>query len=109
MEQIIQKQNSLFFDKKSSKFTLTVQEQRVQQNVCEFLLTSSFLVGQDVEEYLLNTDSRYDTVKIPLTMAGKSVTVGLADFISLKEAYQHQMYLLKLEDLLLHRGISISQ
>jgi hypothetical protein len=81
--------------------------QIIQQNVCEFLLTSSFLVEQDVEHYLLNTDAAYDTVKIPLTTAGKTITLELADFIQLRELYGRQLYLLKLEDLLLHRGIRL--
>lgn len=107
--QLLQQPISLNFDKQKSKFTLSVSGQIVQQNVCEFLLTSSFLVGQNVEEFLLNTDSCYDSVKIPLTTAGKSLTVELADFIRLREAYSRQMYLLKLEDLLLYRGIAMAR
>lgn len=108
MENLILQNIALGFDRKKSRFSLVFQEQKFEQNVCEFLLTSSFLVGQDVEEYLLNTDSRYDNVKVPLTMAGKSITIGLSDFIQLKEVYSRQLYLLKLEELLMHRGISLS-
>ena len=79
--------------------------QEIEQTVCEFLLTASFLVAQDVEEFLLNTDSRYDSVKVPMTSAGKTLTLDLADFISLREIYCRQLYALKLEDILLHRGI----
>ena len=61
-----------------------------------------------MEEYLLSTDSNFDTVKIPLTTTGKVITVELTDFIRLREIYGAQMYQLKLEDLLLHRGISLS-
>lgn len=108
MEQLLHQEISLAFDKKRSKFTLSIMGQVIQQNVCEFLLTSSFLVEQDVEEYLLSTDSRYDSVRIPLTTAGKTVTLDLVDFISLRELYGRQLYLLKLEDVLLHRGIRMS-
>jgi hypothetical protein len=65
-------------------------------------------VGQNVEEYLLNTDSEYDTVKIPLTTAGKNITVELSDFIRLREVYGRQLHLLKLEELLMHRGVCLS-
>ena len=109
LQQLIQQPIVLGFDKQTSKFSVRVADQIIQQNVCEFLLTSSFLVGQDVEEFLLSTDSCYDTVRVPLTTAGKSLTLELGDFIRLREAYGRQLYLLKLEDLLLHRGITLSK
>jgi hypothetical protein len=108
LQQVLHQEINLGFDKKQSKFTLSIAGQIIQQNVCEFLLTSSFMVGQDVEEFLLNTDSRYDTVRIPLTTAGKNITVNLTDFIRLRDLYSRQMYLLRLEDLLLHRGVGMS-
>jgi hypothetical protein len=108
LEQLLHQDIQIDFDKKSSKFTIAVAGLVFQQNVCEFLLTSSFLVAQDVEEFLLNIDSRYDSVKIPMTTAGKTLTLDLVDFISLRELYSRQLYLLKLEDLLLHRGIRMT-
>jgi hypothetical protein len=108
LQQVLHQEINLGFDKKQSKFTLSILGQIIQQNVCEFLLTSSFMVGQDVEEFLLNTDSRYDTVRIPLTTAGKNITVNLTDFIRLRDLYGRQMHLLRLEDLLLHRGVGMS-
>jgi hypothetical protein len=108
LEQVLKQHISLEFDKKKSKFTLSLGGQLIHQNVCEFLLTSSFLVGQDVEAFLLDVDSRFDTVRIPFTTAGKNITVDLTDFIRLREMYGAQMYLLKLEDLLLHRGITLA-
>lgn len=105
MDQLLHQQTTLGFDKKKSRFLVCVAGHSIEQNVCEFLLTSSFLVGQNPEEYLLSTDSRYDTVKIPMTMAGRTITLDLSDFLHLREVYSHQHYLLKLEDLLLHRGI----
>jgi hypothetical protein len=109
LEQLLIQHITLNFDKKKSRFVLSIRDQQVEQNVCEFLLTSSFLVGQNVEEFLLSTDSCYDNVKIPLTSAGKSVTVELCDFIALREVYNHQMYQLKLEELLSHRGVCLSR
>ena len=109
MEQLLKQRINLEFDRKRSKFSLLYGDAIIQQNVCEFLLTSSFLVGQDVEEFLMNTDSCFDNVRIPLTAAGRTITVELTDFIRLREIYGAQMYQLKLEDLLLHRGISLAR
>jgi hypothetical protein len=108
LEQVLKQHIALEFDKKKSKFTLSLGGQLIQQNVCEFLLTSSFLVGQDVESFLLDNDSRFDTIRIPFSTTGKNLTVDLTDFIRLREIYGAQMYLLKLEDLLLHRGITLA-
>jgi hypothetical protein len=107
LDQLLHSKIALNFDKKISKFNVVIDGQNIQQNVCEFLLTSSFLIGQDPEKYLLSTDTQYDTVTIPMTMAGKIVTVDLSDFIYLREAYSRQHYLLKLEDILLYRGINL--
>lgn len=107
MEQLLVN-TGLSFDRQKGKFLLAVGHLQVQQNVCEFLQTMSFLVGKNIEEYLLNTDSEYDTVRVPLTNKGLSVTLDLKEFISLREAYSRQMFLLKLEDLLLRKGIQSS-
>jgi hypothetical protein len=109
LEQLLKQQITLDFDRKRSKFTLVFGDHTIQQNVCEFLLTSSFLVGQNVEEFIMSTDSCFDRVRIPMTTAGKSITLELTDFIRLRDIYGAQMYQLKLEDLLLHRGISLSR
>jgi hypothetical protein len=108
LEQLVSLKISLNFQKTKGKFTLCVGDQTYQQNVCEFLVTNSFLVGKDVEQYLFNTDSTYDTVKIPLTSTGKCVTLNLVEFIRFKEMYHQQMYLLKLEDMLTHRGVALA-
>jgi hypothetical protein len=107
LESILLKDIALSFNRKRGKFMLTVQDQSIDQNVCEFLQTVSFLVGKDIEEYLMSTDSQYDYVRIPLTGCGKTVTLNLADFIQFREAYSRQMYLLKLEDLLMRKGIAL--
>ena len=105
VEQLLVKDIALSFDRKKGRFLLCFEGQAIEQNVCEFLTTISFLVGKDVEEHLLNTDSTYDTVRIPLTSAGKVLTLDLADFIRLREAYGNQMFLFKLEDMLLRKGV----
>jgi hypothetical protein len=109
LEQLLVKDITLKHDTKKGRFTLTFNGHTFQQNVCEFLQTFSFLVGKDIEEYLLNTDSRYDTVRIPLTGSGQCVTLSLADFITFREAYSRQMFLLKLEDMLLRQRIRMSR
>ena len=109
MEQTLVKDISLAFSRKNGKFTLSIQEQSIEQNVCEFLLTVSFLVGKDLEELLLNPSSECDYVRIPLTGNGKTITLSLAEFVRFREAYANEMYLLKLEDLLCRKGIAFSK
>jgi hypothetical protein len=109
VEQLLVKEIALSFDRKKGRFLLCFDDQSFEQNVCEFLTTISFLVGKDVEEHLLNTDSSYDTVRIPLTGCGKVLTLGLLDFIRFREAYGNQMFLFKLEDLLLRKGVQLSK
>lgn len=104
---VVSKPIELKFDRKAGRFVLDIAGKPVLQNVCEFLHTLSFLVVQDVEQYLMSTDSRYDWVRIPLTTTGTTVTLSLQEFLALREAYGNQMYLLKLEDLLLRKGIRI--
>jgi hypothetical protein len=108
VEELLIRDISLVFNRKKGKFSLSVQGKSIDQNVCEFLQTVSFLVGKNIEEYLLNTDSQYDNVRIPLTGCGKVITLPLTDFISFREAYGRQMYMLKLEDMLMHRGIRMT-
>jgi hypothetical protein len=107
VEQLLIQDIALSYSRKKGRFLLSVKGQDIEQNVCEFLQTMSFLVGQNIEEYLLDVDSRFDTVRIPLTGTGKTITLDLVHFIQLREAYNRQMFLLKLEDLLLHKGIQM--
>ncbi|MBT1701690.1 hypothetical protein [Chryseosolibacter indicus] len=105
MEQQLVKELSISLNRKKGKFQLQVESQLIEQNVCEFLQTFSFLVGKNVEEYLLNTDSCYDFVRIPLTGCGKTVTLNLQEFIRFRSLFEKQMFQLKLEDLLFRKGI----
>lgn len=108
MENLLANDISLTLDRGKGKFRLNLNGEVIEQNVCEFLHTISFLVGKDIEVYLMNADSFYDSVRIPLTGTGKTVTLPLERFISIREAYRHQLFLLKLEDLLMRRGIALS-
>ncbi|HEY0653708.1 MAG TPA: hypothetical protein VGD65_11300 [Chryseosolibacter sp.] len=105
MEKLVLDDISVAFSKRQGRFLLTWGERKAEQTVCEFLNTISFLVGKDIEEHLLSTDSQYDTVRIPLTSRGESITLDLHQFIRLRNAYSQQMFLLKLEDLLMRKGI----
>ncbi|HEY0741858.1 MAG TPA: hypothetical protein VGD40_10360 [Chryseosolibacter sp.] len=106
MEELLLEDVSLSLDKRKGRFLLNLGNQEViEQTVCEFLQTMSFLVGKNIEEHLLSTDSVYDTVRIPLTSCGRTTTLDLHQFIRFRKAYGHQMYLLKLEDLLMRKGI----
>lgn len=107
MEKLLVKDISIALNRKRGKFTLSFNDQVYEQNVCEFIQTFSFLVGKNVEAYLMSTDSCYDTVRIPLTGCGKSITLDLADFITFREVYSQQMFLLKLEDLLVRQRVQM--
>ena len=108
MTQLLATQIGLSFDRQRGKFMLSIDGKAFQQNVCEFLQTISFLVGKDVEEHIMNPDNAYDFVRVPVTAAGVVITLELKQFISLREAYSHQLFLLKLEDLLMRKGVHFS-
>lgn len=107
MEETLLKPISIAFNRQKGRFLLSMGDLSVQQNVCEFLHTASFLVGKNLEEYLLSTDNQYDTVRIPLTGSGKTVTLALGDFIRFREAYSQQLFVLKLEDMLMRKGVKL--
>jgi hypothetical protein len=109
MVQILAPHIGLSFNRQHGKFMLTIDERQIQQNVCEFLQTISFLVGKDVEEHILNPDSAFDHVRLPVTAAGLVLTLELKQFIAVREAYRHQLFLLKLEDLLMRKGVHFSR
>jgi hypothetical protein len=96
---------TLSFNRSRGRYSLFFNGTEYEQTVCEFLQTISYLVGKDVEEYLLNVDAQFDTVRIPLTGSGKIIILDLVDFISFREVYAQEMFLLKLEDLLMRQGI----
>jgi hypothetical protein len=105
MENLLLEEISIAFSKRQGRFVVNHAGKVVQQTVCEFLHTMSFLVGKDLEEHLLNTDNQYDTIRIPLSNRGDNVTLDLHQFIRFRNAYAQQMFLLKLEDLLMRKGI----
>lgn len=108
MENLVGYAVELSLNQRNGRYTLTVDGAVFEQNVCEFLLTFSFLNGKNVEELLLSTDSRHDEVRIPLSGCGRCVTLGLGHFITFREAYAQEMFRLKLEDMLLRRGVKPS-
>ena len=105
MQQAVSTKFALRFNRTKGRYFFTYNDTTFEQNVCEFMQTISYLVGKDVEEYLLNTDSKFDTVRIPLTGCGKSITLDLADFISFREVYAQEMFMLRLEDMLMRQGV----
>jgi hypothetical protein len=109
MNQVLATPVDLSFDRQRGKFILSINDTNIHQNVCEFLQTISFLVGKDVEEHILNPDSAFDHVRLPVTAAGTVLTLELKQFISVREAYRHQLFLLKLEDMLMRKGVHISR
>lgn len=108
MENLVAYAVELSLNRRRGRYTLAVDGEVFEQNVCEFLLTFSFLNGKNVEELLLSTDSCYDSVRVPLSGCGRCVTLELGRFIALREVYAQEMFRLKLEDMLLRRGIKPS-
>jgi len=96
---------TLNFNRPTGRYTLAIHNKCYEQTMCEFLLTISFLNGKKIEEHLLNTDKAFDTIRIPLTGRGAVLTLDLADFVRLREIYFHEMFLLRLDDMLILRGI----
>jgi hypothetical protein len=105
LEKLTATQFSLIFDRKRGRYTLYCNDQKLEQNVCEFLLTISYLAGKNIEEHLLNTDNHYDTVRIPMTSSGKTLTLNLADYLALRNVYSQEMFLLRLDDILTTNSI----
>jgi len=97
---------TLALSRRGGRFELVVGEEVFKQNTCEFMLTFSSVQGKDMEEYMTNLTSEYDRVRVPLSGCGKSITLSLADFARLRSLYGQRMFDLKLEDLLMRRGIA---
>ena len=91
------------------RFELSVGDQVFRQTTCEFMLTFSSMQGKDMEEYMSNLANEYDQVRVPLAGCGKSITLLLCDFVRLRALYGQQMFDLKLEDLLMRRGITTEE
>ena len=108
MEKLAVASVELSLNRGKGRYSLAVGEMVFEQNVCEFLLTFSFLNGKNVEELLMSTDSCYDLVRVPLTGCGKCVTLELGQFVTFREVYAQEMFRLKLEDMLLRSGVAPS-
>jgi hypothetical protein len=99
----------LSLSRSAGRFHLLVGEQQYSQTTCEFLLTFACMQGKNMEEYMSNLDSDYDTVRVPLSGCGNSVTLSLSDFARLRSLYGQRMFELKLEDLLMRQGINTAE
>ncbi len=88
------------------RFELVIGEQEFSQTTCEFMLTFSSMQGKDMDEYMTNLASDFDTVRVPLSGCGKSVILMLSDFARLRSLYSQRMFELKLQDLLIRQGIA---
>jgi hypothetical protein len=100
---------TLTLSRSGGRFELSVGGQIFRQTTCEFMLTFGSMQGKDMEEYMLNLANEYDQVRVPLSGSGKSITLSLSDFVRLRALYGQQMFDLKLEDLLMRRGIATAE
>jgi len=103
----IQENSSISFNPARGRYTVIFAGNTIEQRVCEFLYTYSFVAHQNPEE-LLSVDNSYDYLNIPLTCTGDVLTVTNVDFFALRELYLDEMFRLKMEDLLMRSGISLS-
>jgi hypothetical protein len=100
---------TLTLSRSGGRFELAVGGQVFKQTTCEFMLTFSSMQGKDMEEYMSNLTNDYDQIRVPLSGCGKSITLLLSDFAKLRTLYGQQMFDLKLEDLLMRRGITTEE
>lgn len=106
--QLVKEDIKLRLERQKGRFTLSIGSKSYQQNVCEFILTISFLTQHNTEAYLLDPSSSFDFVRVPLKGNGLALNLTLTDFARLRTLYHEQMYLLKLEDMLLRQGVSLA-
>jgi len=100
---------ALTLSRSGGRFELVVGEQIFKQTTCEFMLTFSSMQGKNMDEYMANLANEYDSVRVPVTGCGNSVTLLLPDFARLRSLYGQQMFELKLEDLLMRRRITTAE
>jgi hypothetical protein len=100
---------TLALSRSGGRFELCIGDQLFKQTTCEFMLTFSSMQGKDMEEYMSNLTNDYDQIRVPLSGCGKSITLLLSDFVKLRTLYGQQMFDLKLEDLLMRRGITTDE
>lgn len=96
---------TLTLNRTAGRFRLVVGDQVFEQTTCEFLLTFAFMQGKNMEEYLMNPASEYDSLRVPLSGCGSNITLELSDFIRLRTLYSQKMFELKLEDMLIRQGV----
>jgi hypothetical protein len=97
---------SMGLSRSGGRFELSIGGQLFRQTTCEFMLTFASMQGKDMDEYMSNLTNEFDQVRVPLSGCGKSITLLLSDFVRLRMLYGQQMFDLKLEDLLIRRGIT---
>lgn len=106
MQTVLQDRIELTLARSRGKFVLRFGDgSKIEQTVCEFLLTFSFLNNHNIEDCLLSTDDQFDTVTVPLTGTGVKLDLSLGDYAAFREVYFRQMFELKLEDMLVRQGI----
>lgn len=90
-------------------YRIWFKEEEFNQRVCEFLYTYSVVSSKNPEEFLLNTDSSFDFVKVPVSgRKGKTLRLTISDFLALRNLYMEEMHKLRLEDMLFRSGVSLS-
>ena len=106
MQTVLQEKIELKLVRSRGRFELQfIDGRNVEQTVCEFLLTFSFLKQHNIEDALLSTDDQFDYVTVPLTGKGDHLNLPLGDFAAFREVYFREMFELKLEDMLMRQGV----
>ena len=93
---------------KTGRYSVLFQSYSYEQRLCEFLSTFKFLKTIDLEYYLLNIGSQYDSVTVPLSLSGMTLVLPLDEYVIFREMYMEELFRLKLENMLHSLSISLS-
>lgn len=77
-----------------------------EQRLCEFVHTYNFLLKNKPETFLMDISSEFDTIVLPLSSYGETLTLSIIGFLRFRELYLQEMYSLRLDDLLYRSRIA---
>lgn len=95
------------YNGKTGRYSVTFQTYSYEQRLCEFINTFNFLKTIDLEYYLLNISTEYDTVTVPLSLAGMTLVLPLDEYVTFREMHMEELFRLKLENMLHSLSISL--
>ncbi len=106
MKTIIETVPFISYSSETGCYAIHFDGEVYEQRLCEFIHTYNFLLKNDPEVYLMNLSSEFDTVQLPLSSHGDTLTLTIIGFLRFRELYLQEMYNLKLDDLLYRNRIT---